>query len=1316
MSTPTFTAMDKVALLKSLPRYSGKTGESFPDFCSSFIMKLKTLGIGYVDAVDLFPACLDGYAMERYLTLTIPKIGTEADAAKTAWNTLLESMAKALAKPYQNEIAQEQLNARRRRENEDLDSYMKDIERLAALAYSPAKNYSSAQRKAEVVRHFIRGLNMPLKEHMKRLKEDDPEKLLQEAHLEEEMQKQLARERLGEAISINLIRDATTNDTSRNNFQNESQQRNMDNRPRNNFNTFNRNQNLDQRQNGRTFMGRQQTFEQRPNNNFNNFNRQRNYNNGFIPNNNNYNRNFNQRPNFNQNFNPRPNFNNYNNPRPNFNNHQRSNFNNQNRFNNNQRMMNSRNGQTNNRPNSTGRNNGGGYRINMIGASRSPSPAYYLTIVALMTLFLPTFGNQNFQLCLKTATSTMVEMPRHMDCKTPSTDNVKIVKVELFVKRRAPVLTNATRCAGERLTRCVKAYVYSFPKINDYPKTLEISEKQCKELMKQERNGVNKKRIPQPTVPFLGVNCEFKDNFSLKEGKVALSPDGKLISDLDDMQGCEEGKGSCEKARATIIWNKFDKSQECPYVSAGIYDGIISWETAGGRNSSYLILEKLQAAFLFSSEKIEDKVKECIPGEIHKMKNDAIIKFIGQETQQTKFKREVIRQNTRVNETERAASQKNQSQANVSQKPNNVSPPVQNITSTPSTIKGETSTVKTPKKVNEPGQQQQTNNDTANEAEKARREEQQKEKNRWELEQKQKEENERIEKERKRLEEANKQLREKLEREQKRINTEKLEFEKVKRNREELEKQYKAELQRQEETRNKMSNISPEADERQQNKNPINPENEKGSEEENLEGETASMKKGLEQIRQVFKDTDPKQRDRRVYDGADGRKLTAQEEAEFKKRMEMEENATKKATVIKKENLSVTAELTSADDKINTKIQYLEVEERKVNLHNFAMLWSHICSVHNKQIDIVKILMSINPTAGTRVWLGRDDIMASFAGQVLAVKPCTTIIPEKVHWDRQINSTCYKQIPVVWNNKILFMDDGDYDLKKEGNIIKCDERRISIFKDKKGDWTSNMGKAHVLDETHDINWHPETHIIQFDAPSPYEDENLELATKAEMIWSYTKKINNIEINLNGEIPKSSDFHVDTTWVQNAMENVAGKASKMVEDIKDGAGFNWWKDLKEIIADVKVTLIILLATIGGIGLILYVYPWIAPFCGSCLKIRRRRMEQRRNRRIREEMELPINLVEIRPLERPPSYSYIPPIYQVVADGKLMYVKITVNGFKCMGLVDSGSTKEYMSEDFARHLKLNINYLYIQNFGKAINGMGKTTQRSAIFYKN
>jgi hypothetical protein len=140
---------------------------------------------------------------------------------------------------------------------------------------------------------------------------------------------------------------------------------------------------------------------------------------------------------------------------------------------------------------------------------------------------------------------------------------------------------------------------------------------------------------------------------------------------------------------------------------------------------------------------------------------------------------------------------------------------------------------------------------------------------------------------------------------------------------------------------------------------------------------------------------------------------------------------------------------------------------------------------------------------------------------------------------------------------------------------------------------------------------------------------------------------------------------------------------MVEDIKDGGGFNWWKDLKEIIADIKITLIILLATVGGIGLIIYVYPWIAPFCGSCSKIRRRRMEQRRNRRTREEIELPINLVEIRPLERPPSYSYIPPIYHVTADGKLMYVKITVNGFECMGLVDIGSTKEYMSEDFARH---------------------------------
>jgi hypothetical protein len=110
--------------------------------------------------------------------------------------------------------------------------------------------------------------------------------------------------------------------------------------------------------------------------------------------------------------------------------------------------------------------------------------------------------------------------------------------------------------------------------------------------------------------------------------------------------------------------------------------------------------------------------------------------------------------------------------------------------------------------------------------------------------------------------------------------------------------------------------------------------------------------------------------------------------------------------------------LTSADDQINIKLQYLETEEKKVKIKSFALLWNHICSIHNKQISVVKSLRSINPTAGARIFLGREDVTTTFAGQVLAIKQCTSIIPEKIYWSREINTTCYKQI-VLRENKVL---------------------------------------------------------------------------------------------------------------------------------------------------------------------------------------------------------------------------------------------------------------------------------------------------------
>jgi hypothetical protein len=69
---------------------------------------------------------------------------------------------------------------------------------------------------------------------------------------------------------------------------------------------------------------------------------------------------------------------------------------------------------------------------------------------------------------------------------------------------------------------------------------------------------------------------------------------------------------------------------------------------------------------------------------------------------------------------------------------------------------------------------------------------------------------------------------------------------------------------------------------------------------ENFQKETSGLQKGLEQIQKVYKDSDPKQRGRRVYDGAYGRKLTDKELEELKFAKEKKKQQKKYSKQIRK--------------------------------------------------------------------------------------------------------------------------------------------------------------------------------------------------------------------------------------------------------------------------------------------------------------------------------------------------------------------------------------------------------------------------------
>uniref|UniRef100_A0A914Z3W3 Peptidase A2 domain-containing protein n=1 Tax=Panagrolaimus superbus TaxID=310955 RepID=A0A914Z3W3_9BILA len=91
--------------------------------------------------------------------------------------------------------------------------------------------------------------------------------------------------------------------------------------------------------------------------------------------------------------------------------------------------------------------------------------------------------------------------------------------------------------------------------------------------------------------------------------------------------------------------------------------------------------------------------------------------------------------------------------------------------------------------------------------------------------------------------------------------------------------------------------------------------------------------------------------------------------------------------------------------------------------------------------------------------------------------------------------------------------------------------------------------------------------------------------------------------------------------------------------------------------------------------------------------------------------PINVVELEPINRKNSFSYIPPVYHVnYSDGKLPYIDVKINGQNAEALIDSGAAISIISQQMME--RLNVRIRRMEKNGKAANGstvhfIGKTT---------
>ncbi|CAD6189835.1 unnamed protein product [Caenorhabditis auriculariae] len=104
---------------------------------------------------------------------------------------------------------------------------------------------------------------------------------------------------------------------------------------------------------------------------------------------------------------------------------------------------------------------------------------------------------------------------------------------------------------------------------------------------------------------------------------------------------------------------------------------------------------------------------------------------------------------------------------------------------------------------------------------------------------------------------------------------------------------------------------------------------------------------------------------------------------------------------------------------INSKLQFgSEIITENIRV-NFQRTSISLCQLRNRQNALWQSILQINPTAGVRGMLQRQDVSARFVGEgILLITQCPAVRIKHIHLDHQINATCFVFTPVVTENNV----------------------------------------------------------------------------------------------------------------------------------------------------------------------------------------------------------------------------------------------------------------------------------------------------------
>ncbi|CAD5228119.1 unnamed protein product [Bursaphelenchus xylophilus] len=253
-----------------------------------------------------------------------------------------------------------------------------------------------------------------------------------------------------------------------------------------------------------------------------------------------------------------------------------------------------------------------------------------LTIVALAALSVLPLTMAQFQFCPLRKGALYLAPPRKEDCTVADDTPVRKTNVEIFVPQLGPHYQEAYHCQAKKVTRCTFSIgIAAFERLTP-SQHHSLTANECWTLIQRmtlynqtlyrlDENVWQSSGFINAQYAVFGSRCREKLQFTVTKGLIHSRNGITVSSEIDNLHNCHYNDALCVTNQGTTVWNVTDTKDFCSHTSAGHFLALAS--------DTYVIIQRLQAAFVFNKTDPDVHDSFCYPINTYRMENDVFISF-----------------------------------------------------------------------------------------------------------------------------------------------------------------------------------------------------------------------------------------------------------------------------------------------------------------------------------------------------------------------------------------------------------------------------------------------------------------------------------------------------------------------------------------------------------------------------------------------------------------------------------------------------------------------------------------------------------------